>query len=181
LQLAKEALAKAQAWDIKYANQHQRHVEYQVDEQVLLWTKNLKFSSTISTKFVPKYVGPFSIVKRIGPVAYQLQLLPEMQVHNVFYVNLLKPYINPIDPLVIVQPGPIDYIEDDNTFEVDSILDYRTHCYGRGLRQEYLVAWKGYPITEATWEFMANLTNCHSTINDYHSRTHHSTRTLNLI
>jgi hypothetical protein len=31
-QLAKEALAKAQAWDINYANQHRRHVEYQVGE-----------------------------------------------------------------------------------------------------------------------------------------------------
>jgi hypothetical protein len=86
-------------------------------------------------------------------------------------VNLLKPYINPIDLLVIVRPGPIDYIEDDNTFEVDFILDYRTRRYGRGLRQEYLVAWKGYPITEATWKPIANLTNCDSAINDYHSRT----------
>ena len=93
----------------------------------------MKFSSIIYTKFVPKYVGPFSIVKRIGPVAYQCQLLLKMQVHSVFHVNLLKAYINPIDPLVIVQLGPIDYIEDDNTFEVDSILDYRTRRYGQGL------------------------------------------------
>ena len=94
-----------------------------------------------------------------------------MQVQSVFHVNLLKAYINPIDPLVIVQLGPIDYIEDDNTFEVDSILDYRTRRYGQGLWQEYLIAWKGYPIIEATWKPIANLTNCDLVINDYHLRT----------
>ena len=70
MQLAKKALAKAQAHDIKYANQHQRHVEYQVGEQVPLRTKNLKFSSTISAKFIPNYIDPFFIVKRIGPIPY---------------------------------------------------------------------------------------------------------------
>ncbi|GJW34648.1 putative reverse transcriptase domain-containing protein [Tanacetum coccineum] len=44
-----------------------------------------------SGKLNPRYIGPFKILKRIGPVAYKLELLEELSnVHNTFYVSNLK-------------------------------------------------------------------------------------------
>jgi hypothetical protein len=42
-------------------------------------------------KLSPRFVGPFKIIKRIGPVSYQLELPEEMNgVHNVFHVSNLR-------------------------------------------------------------------------------------------
>ncbi|GJV17904.1 putative reverse transcriptase domain-containing protein [Tanacetum coccineum] len=42
-------------------------------------------------KINPWYIGPFKILKRIGPVAYKLELPEELcNVHNIFHVYNLK-------------------------------------------------------------------------------------------
>ena len=41
-------------------------------------------------KLVPRYCGPFEILPRIGEVAYQLALPPNLRVHNVFHFFVLK-------------------------------------------------------------------------------------------
>ncbi|GKB89599.1 putative reverse transcriptase domain-containing protein [Tanacetum coccineum] len=42
-------------------------------------------------KLAPRYVGPFEILKRIGPVAYRLRLPDELSgVHDTFHVSNLK-------------------------------------------------------------------------------------------
>ena len=83
-------------------------------------------------------------------MAYALQLPSKIKIHNVFLINLLKPYIPLVETLFVAQPGPINYLEGDNIFEVKSILDYHKHHYEKGIYEEYLVVWDGYPITKAT-------------------------------
>nr|GEX92080.1 putative reverse transcriptase domain-containing protein [Tanacetum cinerariifolium] len=42
-------------------------------------------------KLNPRYIGPFKILDRIGPVAYKLELPEELSnVHSMFYVSYLK-------------------------------------------------------------------------------------------
>lgn len=42
-------------------------------------------------KLSPRYVGPYEIVERLGPVAYQLSIPVELQgKHEVFHVSSLK-------------------------------------------------------------------------------------------
>nr|GFA25003.1 putative reverse transcriptase domain-containing protein [Tanacetum cinerariifolium] len=42
-------------------------------------------------KLNPRYVGPFKVIKRVGSIAYKLELPEELsRVHNTFHVSNLK-------------------------------------------------------------------------------------------
>ena len=41
---------------------------------------------------IPKYDGPFEIVKKVGVVAYKLKLHERLQIHPTIHVSFLKPY-----------------------------------------------------------------------------------------
>ena len=58
---------------------------------------------------------------------------------------------------------PAELIEDEPEWEVDRILRHRK----RNHKFEYYVLWKGYPITEATWEPEENLEHAQDAISDY--------------
>ncbi|GKA31251.1 hypothetical protein Tco_0717556 [Tanacetum coccineum] len=61
-------------------------------------------------KLNPRYIGPFQIIERIGPVAYRLELPQELsRVHNVFHVCNLKKCLSD-DTLVI----PLEEIQLDD-------------------------------------------------------------------
>ncbi|GKB13793.1 putative ribonuclease H-like domain-containing protein [Tanacetum coccineum] len=65
-------------------------------------------------KLNPRYIGPFQIIERIGPVAYRLELPQELsRVHNVFHVCNLKKYVSK-DTLVI--PLEEIYLDDKLNF-----------------------------------------------------------------
>ncbi|KAI3773918.1 hypothetical protein L1987_48457 [Smallanthus sonchifolius] len=76
-----------------YADKRCKPLEFQVGDMVLLkvspWKGVICFGKL--GKLNPRYVGPFNIAKRIGPVAYHLDL-PEglSDVHDVFHVSNLK-------------------------------------------------------------------------------------------
>ncbi|GJS79775.1 hypothetical protein Tco_0729656 [Tanacetum coccineum] len=62
-------------------------------------------------KLTPRYVGPFEILERIGPVAYKLRLPKELsEVHDTFHVSNLKKCL--VDANLHV---PLDEIEVDKT------------------------------------------------------------------
>ena len=44
-------------------------------------------------KLSPRFIGPYEILERIGPVAYQLALPPELaKLHYMFHVAMLRKY-----------------------------------------------------------------------------------------
>ena len=44
-------------------------------------------------KLAPRFCGPFEILAKKGPVAYELALPTHVRVHNVFHASLLKKYV----------------------------------------------------------------------------------------
>ena len=44
-------------------------------------------------KLSPRYIGPYEILERVGPLTYRLALPPELaQMHNVIQVSMLRRY-----------------------------------------------------------------------------------------
>nr|GEV86087.1 putative reverse transcriptase domain-containing protein [Tanacetum cinerariifolium] len=76
-----------------YADNRRKPLEFQVGDHVMLkvspWKGVVRFGK--QRKLAPRFVGPFEILKRIGPVAYRLRLPEELSsVHDTFHVSNLK-------------------------------------------------------------------------------------------
>ncbi|GKE94021.1 hypothetical protein Tco_1578876 [Tanacetum coccineum] len=74
-------------------------------------------------KLAPRYVGPFEILERVGPVAYRLRLPKELSgVHDMFHVSNLKKCL--ADASLHV---PLDEIKVDKTlcFVEEPVVEYR--------------------------------------------------------
>ncbi|KAK1415183.1 hypothetical protein QVD17_30955 [Tagetes erecta] len=88
-----EPMAAARDRQKSYADKRRKPLEFSVGDRVLLkvapWKGVIRFGKR--GKLNPRYVGPFKITKRVGPVAYELDLPDELSgVHNVFHVSNLK-------------------------------------------------------------------------------------------
>ena len=62
-----------------------------------------------------------------------------------------------------VEPPPPTLVEGSLEYEVEGILRDK----GKGARQRYLMMWKGYPLSEATWEPMEHLDHAQELLEDY--------------
>ena len=88
-----------------------------------------------------------------------------MQIHPVFHVSLLEPYVENTFPGRVVAPPLAIQVDGFPEFEVQSILDSRF----RRKKLHYFVDWVGYDISERSWEPVDNLSNAMSAIDTFHS------------
>ncbi|GJR52297.1 hypothetical protein Tco_1402818 [Tanacetum coccineum] len=89
----KERLKAARDRQKSYANNRRKQLEFSVGDKVLLkvspWKGVVRFGK--GSKLSLRYIGPFEIVERVGPVAYRLRLPQELVgIHDTFYVSNLK-------------------------------------------------------------------------------------------
>ena len=48
---------------------------------------------------VPRYDGPFEVIRKMGAVAYRLKLLERLKLHPIFHVSYLKPFHEDLEDL----------------------------------------------------------------------------------
>ena len=104
----RDEMAHAQNLQKENADRHGRRNEHIFAEgdYVLVSTKNLSedaVSSLGSSKLLPRYLGPFKVLKRVGN-AYKLDLPAWFRAHPTFYVGMLKAYLRPDSD----EPGEAD-------------------------------------------------------------------------
>ena len=111
---------------------------------------------------MPRFIGPFKVLKRVGNQAYELELPRTMRMHDVFHVSLLKAYHQTGN----YQPPPVTILLDgEEEFEVELVLDHRAEPGKKS--KSYLVSWAGYGPEHNTWEPEGNLQNCRDKIQAY--------------
>ena len=103
---------------------------------------------------IPRYDGPFEVVKRVGAVAYKLALPERLKIHPTFHVSFLKPYYEDDTPgrVQAKRAPPTIRVQHDGR-EIEAILDHRTlGASKKNRRVQYLVRWKGTQVGEESWE-----------------------------
>ena len=105
----------------------------------------------IPSKLQKRFVGPFRVLETIGEQAYRLALPEEWKIHPVFHVSLLRAW--KAADVQEDQPVSQDDIPDveEPYWEIEKILRWRKVKRNKKILKEYLVLWKGFPVSEASW------------------------------
>nr|XP_011457304.1 PREDICTED: uncharacterized protein LOC105349388 [Fragaria vesca subsp. vesca] len=120
IKVIRDRLKAAQSRQKSYADNCRRDLEFQVGDWVILklspWKGVIQFGKR--GKLSPRYIGPYEITERVGPVAYRLRLSLELsKIHDVFHVSMLHKYV--ADPSHILQE-PIS-LKKDLTYEEELV------------------------------------------------------------
>ncbi|KAA0039169.1 pol protein [Cucumis melo var. makuwa] len=102
----------AQSRQKSYADVRRKDLEFEVGDKVFLKVAPMRGVLRFERrgKLSPRFVGPFEILERIGPVAYRLALPPSLStVHDVFHVSMLRKYVP--DPSHVVDYEPLEIDE----------------------------------------------------------------------
>ncbi|GJR05992.1 putative reverse transcriptase domain-containing protein [Tanacetum coccineum] len=150
----KEKLKAVRDRHKSYADNRRKLLEFEVGDRVMLkvspWKGVVCFGK--KGKLAPRYVGPFEILERIGPVAYQLRLSEELSgVHDTFHVSNLMKCLTDASLHV-----PLGEIKVDKTLcfveEPVEIIDCEIKILKRSKISLVKVRWNSKRGPEFTWE-----------------------------
>ena len=137
-----------------YADMKRKDIRYEIGEKVFLkvspWKKVMRFGK--KGKLSHRFIGPYEVIEKVGPMAYPLALPPELEkIHNVFHVLMLGRY----------QSDP-SHVASSETIEMRPYLTYEEEpieILAREVKELWnkkiplvKVLWRNHKTEEATWE-----------------------------
>ena len=153
VKMIRERLKVATNRQKSYADMKRKDVHYEIGENAFLkvspWKKVMRFRR--KGKLNPRFIGPYEVIEKVGPVAYRLALPPELEkIHNVFHVSMLRRYrSNPshvvsletieLRPNLMYEEEPVEIM----TQEVKELRNKRIPLVK--------VLWRNHKTEEATW------------------------------
>ncbi|KAA0056708.1 pol protein [Cucumis melo var. makuwa] len=154
IQKIRSRMHTAQSRQKSYADVRRKDLEFEVGDEVFLKVAPMRDVLRFERrgKLSPRFVEPFEILERIGPVAYRVALPPSLStVHNVFHVSMLRKYVP--DPSHVVDYEPLKI--DENLSYTEQPVEVLAREV-KTLRNKEIplvkVLWRNHRVEEATWE-----------------------------
>ena len=161
--LIRDMLKSVQDRQESYAYQRRKELGFSVGDMIFLkispWKSVIRFHNR--GKLNPPYIGPFTILERIGSVAYRLELPSELEkIHNVFHISMLKKY-KPNSSHILEEP--LVELSENLSFEVQSIkiLDRQDKAFCSKVIPVVKVLWRSDCVEEMTSEPKAAMLRQH--------------------
>ena len=137
-----------------YADKRRRDLQFEIGDRVFLkispWKGVLRFGRR--GKLSPRYIGPYEILSKVGPVAYRLKLPPELsRIHDTFHVSMLRKYI-PYPSHVLREQ--LVQLKENLAYEETpvQIVDRKEQVLSSKVIPLVKVLWKNHEMEAATWE-----------------------------
>ncbi|KAJ8489233.1 hypothetical protein ONZ45_g13670 [Pleurotus djamor] len=145
---AHDSILAARVKQTRDANNRRRPAPFEVGDLVYVSTENLKFPQGLARKLLPKFVGPYKIVKHKGGDTFAIELparLVRRGINNAFHSNLLRIHIPNDDRLFPNRlDDPLFEINDDDLeWAADEILSHS----GRGPESLFELRWRSGDVT----------------------------------
>ena len=156
--LARQNMEAARQRQKHYADQHRIPVAFEPGDEVMLNTQHLTVTSVPSKKLFPRWLGPMTVDKCIGPNAYRLRIPGHWRMHNVFNVSQLKAWKD--NGMQHPPPAWTLLQGQDYEFEVEHLLAHKPESpkpllsmtQDKLRKYEFKVRWRHYGPDHDTWE-----------------------------
>jgi hypothetical protein len=107
-------------------------------------------------------MGPFKILRAVGPSSFAIELPSDWRIYNVFHVSKLKP----VHPQTrYMYPDPSKVVDGVPQWEVNTIVKHRVLKTGK---IEYLVNWTGFGVEYNSWLNEDQLQGSPQLLDQYH-------------
>lgn len=149
-ELLQQNLHRARQQMKDQADKHRTERSFSVGDSVFIKLQPYVQSSVerrSNHKLAFRYFGPFTVTRVINPVAYEIQLPTDSQIHPVMHVSQLRkallPGITASPTLPVYDSDPVVPVE---------LLDTRWRKINGDLRHQGRVRWSDPLMTETSWE-----------------------------
>ena len=162
IKLIRERMKTAHDRQKYYADNRRRPLEFEESDHVFLRVAPTTGVGRAikSKKLTPKFIGPYQILKKVGPVAYQIALPPMLsRIHDVFHVSQLKKYVPNSSHIIKVDEIQL---KDDLTFEARAveIIDQKIKVLRNKEISLVKVLWS-QNMEDVTWELEDRMRELH--------------------
>jgi hypothetical protein len=134
-------------------DKRRRPLEFEVGDYVYLKVTLMKKKRFgVKRKLAARFIGPYNILEKKGPVAYKLQLPEAMSlIFPVFHVSQLKKCLRVskerIEPQGIKIKSDLEYRE-----QPVRVLDTKDRVTRNKVVRTYKIQWSHHDDGDATWE-----------------------------
>ena len=121
VKMIRERLKVANDRQKSYAVMKRKNIRYEIGKTVFLkvspWKKVMRLGK--KDKFSPRFISPYEVIEKVGPMAYRLALPPNLEkICNLFHVSMLWRYRS--DPSHVVSSDTIE-LRPDLTYEEEPV------------------------------------------------------------
>ncbi|RYC55608.1 hypothetical protein CHU98_g10598 [Xylaria longipes] len=176
---AKLAMDFAAAQSKRQFDSKHRALEFSPGDKVLLRLHDgYHLPGKPHKKYSQQRAGPWTVKRRIGDLAYELDFPSHYQIHPVVSVAQLRPVRSDEDPFrrSMPPPGPVEADQHSDSesdaegdiYEVEIILQHRPNRKRDGF--DYLIKWKGWGHQHNRWQSEHDLRHSQDLVTEYWAR-----------